>query len=205
MYRPLAAVVRKAELRGEFRRRERARHLEHGRIRSGFPRKPLAVTLVCIVAVAAISAAAAPASANSAPVRFDATLVATTTGGGGWCCGTFVDFEGTGMIMGVGAVEFTGRRMSGCFPSPPSDTAACFRTLDLTLVARNGDTLVIRGNNEWLFPVEPPPQVTTWSVDEASSTGRFVDLAASGTYTFVAEFGVGVVITLSGTRHSPSD
>jgi hypothetical protein len=158
--------------------------------------KGLAI-LACALAVTVISAAATPASASSVPVRFEATLTGVATGGGGWCCGTFLEFRGSGVVMGVGAVAFTGRRLSGCV-FPFVDTAPCFRTLDLLLVSPNGDRLAIRGHDEWQFPVDPPPQVTTWSVDQANSTGRFADFAASGTYTYAVDGSV--LITLSGTR-----
>jgi hypothetical protein len=163
--------------------------------------KRLAI-LASVFVLTAISALATPASASSPSVRFDATLTGTVTGGGGWCCGTFIDFEGSAVVKGVGAVEFTGHRLSGClfgFPTMP-----CFRRLDLMLVARNGDQLVIRGNNEWVFPIDPVPQVTTWSVDKTSSTGRFADFAASGTYTFEFLY-PDALVTLSGTMQPAGD
>jgi hypothetical protein len=170
----------------------KARSLKHGRL----------AILACVVAVTAISAVATPAAASSDSVKLDATLTGTVTGGVGWCCGTGITFEGSGVVMRVGAVEFTGGRLSGC--AFPFDETPCFRRLNLTLVARNGDQLAIRGSNDWTFPVDPPPQVTTWSVDQTSSTGRFADFAASGTYTF--EFlNPGVRVTLSGAMEATSD
>ena len=154
--------------------------------------------VACVLALGAISAVATPTAASSPSVRFDATLAGTATGGFGWCCGTHIDFQGSGVVMGVGAVEFTGGRRSGCLNPLVFDPTLCFRTLDLMLVARNGDRLAIRGNNEWLLQIESPPLVTTWSVDQTNSTGRFADFAASGTYTFTAD--QGVLVTLSGTR-----
>jgi len=76
--------------------------------------------------------------------------------------------------------------------------------LDLVLVARNGDQLAISGNNDWLRPVDPAPEVTTWSVDQTRSTGRLADFAASGTYTFELVDATAVV-TLSGARQPADD
>jgi hypothetical protein len=152
---------------------------------------------VSVLAAAAVTAAATPASPSAATAHFDATLSATATGGGGWCCGSFVEFEGNAVVPGAGALEFTGEWLHGCsFPLAPTP---CFRRLDLVLVARNGDRLAIRGNNEWTYPVDAPPQVLTWSSDPASSSGRFTDFVASGTFV-VVEAGPGLEIELTGER-----
>ena len=156
--------------------------------------------IACVFGFAAISIGASPAATHSPSLRFEATLAGTTTWWTGWCCGTVIEFRGTGTVMGVGAVEFTGRRLSGCEFPPVSGSTRCFRTLDLSLVARNGDRLGIRGNDEWLNPIESPPQVTSWRVDQSNSTGRFADFAASGTYTFAADADQGVLIALTGVR-----
>jgi hypothetical protein len=155
--------------------------------------------LACVVALGALALGAAPASVGASSGKLDATLTASTTGGVGWCCGHGVSFEGTGVVMRVGAVDFTGDWLGGCsfftLPTP------CFRRLNLVLTARNGDRLSIRGNDEWTQPFDSAPTTSTWSTDPAGSTGRFADFMASGTYTFVeaAPGGSGVTISLSGT------
>jgi hypothetical protein len=152
-----------------------------------------------LLAVTAVVPAATPASAGSPSTKVDATLEGSVTGGGAWCCGHFLDFQGSAVMMGAGTVAFTGSWLGGCsFPTLPTP---CFRRLDLLLVARNGDQLALRGRNEWTLPSEPAPQATTWGVDQTNSTGRFADFSASGIYTF--DEGVGsstVTISLSGTR-----
>jgi hypothetical protein len=137
------------------------------------------------------------ASLGASPGKLTATLTASTTGGVGWCCGRGVTFEGVGVVMRVGAVEFTGGWLGGCsfftLPTP------CFRRLDLVLTARNGDRLSIRGNDEWTQPFDLAPTTSTWSTDPAGSSGRFADLTASGTYTFSeAPGGSSVSISLTG-------
>jgi hypothetical protein len=160
--------------------------------------------LASVFALTAISAMATPASAGSASVRLSSTFTGAVTGGGAWCCGTFFNFEGSATVMGVGAVEFTGHRLAGCSDPLPLPTT-CLRRLDLMLVARNGDQLAISGNNDWLRPVDPAPEVTTWIVDQTRSTGRFADFAASGTYTFELVDATAVVVTLSGVRQPADD
>jgi hypothetical protein len=69
----------------------------------------------------------------------------------------------------------------------------------LVLVAPNGDELLLAGYNEWVFPLEPPPQQLTWSI--TGGTGRFADSSGSGTYTVEqADFST-LTISLSGTLH----
>jgi hypothetical protein len=154
------------------------------------------VVLVCVLGLGVLALGAAPASPGSPQVHFDATLTARTTGGSGWCCGRLIEFEGSGVLMGVGAVEFTGRWLSGCsFPFAPTP---CFRRLDLMLVASNGDRLSIRGNDEWTFPSDPEPTALMWSTDSVLSSGRLARFVASGTYT-VKDEGPGVTISLDGT------
>jgi hypothetical protein len=150
--------------------------------------------LGCVLAMAA---AAAPASPGAA--KFDATLSARTTGGTAWCCGQVVEFEGSGVVMRMGAVEFTGQWIAGCsFATLPTP---CFRRLDLVLRARNGDQLSVRGANEWTQPVDPAPAAMTWASDPANSTGRFADFTASGTYTLVQSAdGASVTISLAGLK-----
>ena len=172
----------------------------------GTPAYRLFGILACLSAVLAIAAATTPASAGVASPGFDATLRGQATGGGGWCCGSFVHFEGSGVVKGVGAVDFTGTYTEGClnpavFIGRP---APCFKVLNLLLVTHNGDRLAIRGDNQWLLGVDPVPQVTTWSVDESASTGRLADFVASGTYTFDSEFS-GVVVALVGSRQPNGD
>jgi hypothetical protein len=147
--------------------------------------------------VLALAAAAAPASSGAA--KMDATLSAHTTGGSAWCCGQVVEFAGSGVVMRMGAVEFTGRWIAGCsFPTLPTP---CFRRLELVLIARNGDQLSIRGDNEWTQPVDPAPAATTWASDPANSTGRFTAFSASGTYTLVLSAdGASVTISLAGLK-----
>jgi hypothetical protein len=170
----------------------------------GTPAYRLFGILACLSAVLAITAATTPASAGVASPGFDASLTGQATGGGGWCCGTFVHFQGSGVVMGVGAVDFTGTYTSGCSFSFPPAPAPCFKALDLLLVTRNGDRLAIHGDNQWLSGVDPAPQVTTWSVDESASTGRLADFTASGTYTFASESS-GVLVALVGSRQSNGD
>jgi hypothetical protein len=165
---------------------------------AGSPAYRLLGILACLFAVTAITVAATHASASAAAPRLDASLTGTATGGGSWCCGSFTEFQGSGVVMGVGAVDFTGTFRAGCDNPLIFDPALCFRMLDLLLVARNGDTLAVQGDDRWLLGTAAP-QVTTWSVDETSSTGRFAGFAASGTYVFAVE-SPGVSITLSGSR-----
>jgi len=153
--------------------------------------------VLSVLGVAALAPAATSASSGATAVSFDATLTATSTGGTAWCCGTLVEFEGNGVVPGLGALEFTGEWLHGCsFAFPPTP---CFRRLDLVLVARNGDRLTIHGDNEWTYPVDAPPQVLTWGSDPASSSGRFADFVASGTFVVVEE-GPGLTIELAGER-----
>jgi hypothetical protein len=160
--------------------------------------------LACLCAVTAITAAATPAPASAASPRLDATLTGTVTGGFGLCCSSTVFFEGSSVVMGVGAVEFTGSFASGCLNPLIFIPTPCFRRLDLLLVSPSGATLAIHGDNQWLLG-EPPPQVLTWSVDANRSTGRFADFEASGAFTFSSSSSDGsVVIALSGVRQPAS-
>lgn len=170
----------------------------------GTPAYRLFGILACLSAVLAITATTTPASAGVDSPRFDASLTGQATGGGGWCCGSFVHFQGSGVVKGVGAVDFIGTYTSGCSLSFPPAPAPCFKALGLLLVTRNGDRLAIHGDNQWLLGVDPVPQVTTWSVDASASTGRLADFVASGTYTFATESS-GVVVALVGSRHPNGD
>jgi hypothetical protein len=170
-----------------------------GRRKRGTPAYRLLGILACLVAMSAVTAATSPASAGVASPGFDASLRGQATGGGSWCCGSFVEFQGSGVVKGVGAVDFTGSYTSGCLNPLVFDPALCFKTLDLRLVTRNGDRLAIHGDNQWRLGIDPAPQETTWSVDESASTGRLADLVASGTYTFATESS-GIVIALTGSR-----
>jgi hypothetical protein len=156
--------------------------------------------LGCVLAIAALAIAVTPASPRPASPKLDTTLTATITGGSAWCCGKSVDFEGSAVVTSMGRVDVTGRWLGGCsFFTVPSP---CFRRLDLTLVARNGDRLTIVGNDEWTRPFDPAPEVTTWASDPARSSGRFADLTASGTYTFHEDpDGSTARISLAGTSH----
>jgi hypothetical protein len=174
---------------------EYPRMLRHKR--GGMMKSRLAI-LGTVFALTAIVAPTTPASASSPSVGLNATVTGTVTGGTAWCCGRRLDFQGSAVVMGIGRVEFSGTWLGGCsFPTLPTP---CFRRLDLALVARNGDRLAISGNDEWVRPFDPEPQATTWSVDQTSSSGRFADFAASGTYTFAFD-ATTVVVTLAGTRH----
>ena len=153
--------------------------------------------LGCVVVLAALTLGATSVSLGASSGKLEAELTASTTGGSAWCCGTSVDFEGSGVVKRVGAVEFTGHWLGGCsfftLPTP------CFRRLDLVLTARNGDTLSIRGDDEWTQPFDPAPATLTWSTDPAGSSGRFADLIDSGTYTLTQDpSGTSVTISLSG-------
>lgn len=152
-----------------------------------------------VLAATAVFALSASASASATPV-LNATITGTVTGGVGWCCGGFNDFEGRTVLPAVGAVTFTGRWGGGCLPGGPG-AWFCFRQLSLALVARNGDKLFLSGNSEaYLFPDEPWTQETTWSVDPMNSTRRFADYSGSGTYTVTfAGSGSSIIISLSGT------
>ena len=154
--------------------------------------------LGCMLAFAALALAVTPAAPSPAAAKLDATLTAEITGGAGWCCGESVDFEGSGAVMGMGRVDFTGHWLGGCsFFSLPTP---CFRRLDLELVTRNGDRLVLRGNDEWTQPADPAPAVTTWTTDPVGSTGRFAGLSSSGTYVFSKDqAGTTASISLTGT------
>jgi hypothetical protein len=154
-----------------------------------------------VCALAVLTLATATASAKSSSTKLTTTVTATVTSGTAWCCGRVVEFAGSETIMGIGAVDFTGRWIAGCsFPTSPTP---CFRRLELVLVARNGDRLVLTGNDEWTLPFDAPPEATTWASDAANSTGRFADFAASGTYTLeVSTDGTSVTLTLSGIRQN---
>lgn len=112
-----------------------------------------------------------------------------------------VDFAGSGVVPKLGAVDFTADWLGGCsFATLPTP---CFTRLELVLVARNGDRLTLRGNDEWTRPSDPEPAAMTWTSDPAASTGRFAGFTASGTYTLVeAPSGSTASITLSGVLES---
>jgi hypothetical protein len=151
------------------------------------------ILFVVLAATAAI-ASGAPASASTAPVKLDATLTGTITWGTVWCCGSYYEFEGSAVLPAIGAGTFTGTWTRGCqFTSDP--TTVCFRSLRLELVARGGATLSLSGFNEWVFPVEPTPQLT-WSI--TGGTGRLAGFSGSGTYT-VEQVDSTLIISLSGT------
>lgn len=152
------------------------------------------IRLLVVLALATM-AFAAPASADAASVKVNATLAGTITDGSGWCCGSTFEFEGSAVLPRIGAVTFTGGWVRGC-EGLADPTAVCFRSLSLALVARSGDELFLSGHNEWVFPLEPPPQQLTWSI--TGGTGRFADFSGSGTYT-VGEAGSTLVISLDGT------
>jgi hypothetical protein len=153
--------------------------------------------LLLVLAATALIALSSSVSASAA-VKLNASTTATITHGVGWCCGASVDFEGSAVLPAVGAVTSKGNWTGGCLPGGPG-AWLCFRRLSLSLVARNRDTLFLRGYNEaHLFPDEPWTQQTTWSVDQMNSTGRFAHYSGSGTYTVAFE-DLSIIIMLSGT------
>jgi hypothetical protein len=156
---------------------------------------------IAVLTVALAAFAFAPTVAAGSPstsdARFEADLEGISTGGTAWCCGELVQFKGTGTVRAVGGVGFTGQWLHGCsFPSLPTP---CFQRLELTLVTRNGDRLVIRGDNEWTLPFDPAPAALTWTTDPASSSGRLARIEAAGTYTVVGD-GPAIELSLAGTR-----
>jgi hypothetical protein len=157
-------------------------------------------TLFLSVALVVALVLAAPASAKSqgeGTGNFTVVLSGTITGGTGWCCGSTFDFEGSGVVPGVGAVAFSGTWLGGC-TGIADPTTICMQQLDLQLVSRSGDVLSLSADASWEFPVEDEP-AATWTVDQASSTGRFAKYRGSGTYS-VVDAGSGiVVVALAGT------
>lgn len=152
------------------------------------------IVFVVLAATAAI-AAGAPASAGGASVKLNTTLTGTITWGTVWCCGSESEFEGSAVLPALGAVTFTGTWTHGC-QGPPDPATTCFRSLRLEFRARDGATLSLSGYNEWVYPLEPPPQELTWSI--TGGTERFADLSGSGAYT-VAEADSTLIIALAGT------
>ena len=154
--------------------------------------------LLVALAAAVTIALAAPALANAAPVKVDATLTGTVTGGTIWCCGSQFEFDGRTVLPSVGAVTFTGTWTRGC-QGPAFPTTTCFRSLVLVLVSPNGDDLILAGYNEWVFPLEPPPEQLTWSI--TGGTGRFADFSGAGAYSVEQADFTTLIISLSGTLH----
>jgi hypothetical protein len=123
-------------------------------------------------------------------------LTASVTSGSGWCCGSTFDFEGSGVAPVIGATSFGGTWLGGC-SGVPLPTTTCMRTLTVRLVARSGDVLSLSEEAIWEAPVQPEPP-PTWTVDQASSTGRFATYSGSGTYSVDEPASGGVTIWLSG-------
>jgi hypothetical protein len=116
-----------------------------------------------------------------------ATIDATITGAGcgvkgtacgGTCCIAYWSFAGRAIAPPLGALRFNARYDVGVIPF--SDPATRLRDLDLNLVAANGDQLALVDHSTWFATDSDPPP--TWSVDEASSTGRFAGVTGSGSY-----------------------
>jgi hypothetical protein len=151
--------------------------------------------ILFVVLAATAAVAAGPASASGASVKLNTTLTGTITGGTVWCCGSESEFEGSAVLPSLGAVTFTGTWTHGC-QGVPDPATTCLRRLTLEFRARDGATLSLSGYNEWVYPLEPPPQQLTWSI--TGGTGRFADFSGSGTYT-VAQADSILIISLAGT------
>ena len=144
---------------------------------------------------------ASPADAQ--PTSKDVTLTATVSQVTGWCCGTSTLFEGRAVISRVGAVAFTGNWVAGCMFFSGDTPYPCFRRLEIDFIAPGGDAFSLRGYDEWLSPSEVQPAQLSWTIDPASSTGRFTGFAGSGTYT-VAIDGLSASVSLSGLIEHPA-
>lgn len=128
---------------------------------------------------------------------FSQTLTGTITGGTGWCCGLTFDFQGSAIVPGLGSLHFQGTWLDGC-AGVPQPTTTCMRQLDLQLISPSGDVLALSEDVTWTFPGEEEPS-PAWTVDSASSTGRFAGYTGSGSYSVAMVGSGGVQISLSGT------
>jgi len=160
--------------------------------------KRLVVMIACVIVMLAF--ATTVASAASRTNNLNDTVTGTVTGTEGWCCGTVWSFEGRAAVHSLGMVDFTGSYTSGVDPYLTFVDGQGFvhpygeiRSLLLTFVARNGDTLVLTAWVEWSEADPAPPLV--WTVSQAS--GRFEGYSGSGTYS-VSVDGSTVAISLSG-------
>lgn len=155
---------------------------------------------IVIVAALAIAVGAAAPAALAAQQPVAANLAGSTQFIAGWCCGDIWGISGSGVVRGIGMVNFSSQYTTAVDPFltfveglgfvPPYGEE---RELSLTLTAPNGDAVVLTGSAEWSQADPPPP--LTWSV--ASGTGRFAGASGAGTYR-VSLDGSNATVTLSG-------
>jgi len=142
----------------------------------------------------------------SKTTQINATLVGTGCGvtgldcglgGGGSCvCQTeYWNFAGrTNISPPLGSLAFTGSYSDGFICTDIGEDFSClvpityFRSLTLTLIAANGDKLVLGENfssttRPLLLSLGDSQVQGAWNVDPAQSTGRFAHYTGSGTYT----------------------
>jgi hypothetical protein len=142
--------------------------------------------LIAVIAAALTLPAGASAAAKDKSTNVDASIAGvgcgiTGTACGGDCCVTFWAFAGRAIIgPGLGSFRFTGNYDEGFDPFSDPAAPIGLRDLTLTLVAGNGDQLVLDEHTTWPLgePVPPP----TWNLDPELSTGRFAAYTGSGVY-----------------------
>jgi hypothetical protein len=153
-----------------------------------------------IVVIAAVVALTAAGNA-SAGASFNQTLQATTGFvGGGHIVQT--SLSGSGSLPNIGAFTFTGSESEGC-----PQGLFCEKDFDLTLKARNGDTLTIHGawsveciSFDTGVPVSTGlcdnglPSSISWT---AGGTGRFAKYQGSGSIGWSGSSGTGSAVTLT--------
>jgi hypothetical protein len=160
-----------------------------------------------------VAALAFVTTADAKPTKttqINATLVGDGCGvtglecgsGGGGSCVFFVEywnFAGdTNISPPLGSLAFTGFYEDGNFCAEIGQDFSCFipltyfRELTLTLIAGNGDRLVLVENFSSstripLLSLGATRVQGAWNVDPAQSTGRFTRYSGSGAYTLDLE------------------
>jgi len=127
--------------------------------------------------------AAWPAAATAAERPISAVLTGTVTESWWWGHGSGSEFEGEGVVKGLGKVSFAGTHDEGCnvwaWPNPD----ACWHSFDLTLTTASADTLVLSSRTQWsLDEVEPP--LLEWTLELGD--GRFAGYSGAGIVDLLA-------------------
>ena len=151
------------------------------------------------VAGALVLTATAPASAADGEEPFNGSF----SGSMAWSSPTTLAWTGAGQASGLGISQNTADvLLEPGVPTPCANGVANINTE--TLIAANGDTLVIR-MNDVACPVSPTVLHGTGHWDVVGGTGRFAGMSGHGTSEGNGDFAAGTFeFTLTGTLSHPN-